>query len=274
MTSINKVLARYSVTRPPFSKEIDPDEFLVTDDWTQAQTRLRAALEARSPVVITGESGSGKTSLFRSVEADLPTGNYRVHYIANSMVNHRDFYRQVSMELGLEARTTAAALFQSVTKHFAQVATEQRARSVLALDEAHLLPVHVLAHLHILMNFERDSRPWLTLVLIGLPELRGVLGRDALASLATRMPTRISLKTLDAAGVREYLAHRLAKAGARSQIFSEDAILLIAEATRGVMRKIDTVATQCLIEGMATKGTVVDAATVARAIEVCQEVLR
>lgn len=274
MTSTPKVLSRYGLTRPPFSKEVDSDEFFVTEDWTQAKARLRAALEGRSPAVITGESGSGKTSLFRAVESDLPSGNYRFHYIANSMVNHRDFYRQLSMELGLEARATAAALFQAVSRHFTQVATEQRAKTVLVLDEAHLLPVPVLGHLHILMNFERDSRPWLTLLLIGLPMLRGLLGRDALSSLSTRIPTRIAIKTLDATGVREYLAHRLAKAGARSQIFSEDAILLIAEATRGVLRKVDILASECLVEGMAAKGTVIDGTAVARAVEVCQEVLR
>jgi general secretion pathway protein A len=274
VTSPNKVLSRYNLNRSPFGKEIDADDLLVTEDWNQTKARLRAALEARSSVAILGESGSGKTSLFRAVEAELPTGNYRTHYIANSMVNHRDFYRQLSMELGLEAKTTAAALFSSVSRHFAQVATDQRARSVLVLDEAHLLPAHVLAHLHILLNYERDSKPWLTLVLIGLPELRGLLARDTLASLSTRLPTRLTLKLLDAAGVREYVAHRLAKAGARTQIFSEDATLLIAEATRGVMRKIDVLANQSLIEGMATKGTVVDATAVTRAIEVVQEVLR
>lgn len=271
--SLHKVLTRYNLSRHPFAKELEVDEFFVSEHLTQAMTRLRAALEARSSAVLTGESGCGKTFVLRAVEQALPSGQYRLHYMANSMVNHRDFYRQLSMELGLEARTTAASLFAQVSRHFVEAATEHRSRSVLVLDEAHLLPAPVLSHLHILLNFERDSKPWLTLVLIGLPELKGLLARDALKSLATRLPTRIALSSLDAAGVREYVTHRLTRAGAKSQIFSEDALLLLAEATRGVMRAIDTLATQSLLEGLATKGTIVDATAVTRAIEVSGEVL-
>jgi len=273
VTSMNRVYARYGITGDPFAKEVESEDFHVTDDFTLDMNRVKAALEARSGVVITGESGNGKTVRWRGVENALPSGQYRVHYLANSMVNHRDFYRQLSMALGLEARATAAALFSQVSQHIAQTATEHRIRTVLVLDEAHLFPHAVLAHLHILLNFERDSKPWLTLVLIGLPELKGILSRDVLKSLSTRLPTRITVKALDASGVREYVTHRLAKAGARSQIFAEDAILLLAEATGGVMRKINSVAWQSLVEGMATKGTVVDHAAVARAIEVCRDIL-
>jgi type II secretory pathway predicted ATPase ExeA len=273
MTTINRVFARYAITGDPFSKEVEPEDFFVTDDLTQGATRTKASLDGRAGLVITGESGTGKTVLWRAVEHKLPTGQFRIYYLANSMVNHRDFYRQLSMTLGLESRATAAALFAQVSQHIAQAASEHRMRTILVLDEAHLLPHAVLSHLHILLNFERDSRPWLTLALIGLPELKGILARDALKSLSTRLPTRIAVKTLDAAGVREYVTHRLAKAGARAQIFAEDAVLLLAEATGGVMRKIDTVAWQSLVEGMSTKGTVVDHTAVARAIELCKDIL-
>lgn len=272
--SLQKMLTRFNLTGPPFAKELSCDDFFSTDDLATAQMRLRAALEARSSVVVTGESGSGKTCLIRVVEEKLPAGNYRVHYVHNSMVNPRDFYRQLSMELGLEARTTAAALFRQVSGYFGQVATEHNARAVLILDEAHLLPVSVLAQLHILLNFERDSKPWLTLVLVGLPELRSLLTRDALKSLSTRLPTRIALKTLDSVGVREYVSHRLAKVGAKTQIFSEDALLLLAEATTGVLRKIDILAQQSLLQGLSAKGTVIDSVMVGQAIQVCEDVLR
>jgi type II secretory pathway predicted ATPase ExeA len=270
---MNRIFSRYGVNSDPFSKEVDPDDFFVTDDLTLGATRLKASLEGKAGAVITAESGTGKTALWRAVENQLPAGQYRIHYLANSTVNHRDFYRQLSMTLGLEARATAAALFAQVNHHIAQAATEHRMRTILVLDEAHLFPHSVLSHLHILLNFQRDSRPWLTLVLIGLPDLRAILARDGLRCLSTRLPTRIAIKALDPTGVREYVTHRLAKAGARSQIFAEDAILLLAEATGGVMRKIDSVAWQSLVEGMSTKGTVVDHSAVAKAIEICKDIL-
>lgn len=271
--SLHKVLSRFNLTRPPFLKDIEVDEFFVTDDLATARSRLKAAIEARSSATVTGESGGGKTYLTRWLREELSAGNTRVHYIHNSMVNPSEFYRQLSVELGLEPRKSAATLFQQVSSHLAQVATEHRARTVLVLDEAHLLPHSVLSHLHILLNFEQDSKPWLSLVLVGLPELRGRLARDLLKSLSSRLPTRIVLSSLDAPAVREYVTHRLAKVGAKNQIFSEDALLLLAEATRGVMRAVNEVATQSLVEALASKGTVVDATAVTRALETCKELL-
>lgn len=271
--SLAKMLSRFNLTHPPFCKEVAIDELFGTDEIASATTRLKAAVEGRSSGVLTGESGCGKTCVIRALEDAMASGNHRFHYIHNSMVNPRDFYRQLSMELGLEPRATAASLFQQVSHHFAQVATEHRARTILVLDEAHLLPHGVLSHLHILLNFERDSKPWLSLVLVGLPELRGTLGRDSLKSLSSRLPTRIALSSLDAAGVREYVVHRMAKAGAKSQIFSEDALLLIAEATRGLPRLINEIASHSLVEALASKGTVVDASAVTRAVETCKELL-
>ena len=68
-----------------------------TDALSQARDRLKAALEARSSAVVTGDSGSGKTCLLRALEDDLPAGRYRLHYVHNAILNRRDFYRQLAM---------------------------------------------------------------------------------------------------------------------------------------------------------------------------------
>jgi type II secretory pathway predicted ATPase ExeA len=270
---MSKVLARYACTHSPFDKDVVVDDHFTTDDFTQAKERLVACLDARSNAAIYGESGTGKTNLGRAVEESLPRGSYDVRYLANSTLPVRDFYRQLSVALGLEPRANASMLFHQVSRHFAELAGTQRLRPVLILDEAHLLPLSVLSQLHILLNFERDSKSWLSLVLVGLTDLKPILARGVLASLSARIPVRIHVKPLDPAGVREYIVHRMAKAGARTQVFSEDAMQLLAQASGGVMRKLDTLATQTLIEGLSSKGAVVDHAAVARAIEICKEVL-
>lgn len=270
---IQKVLSRYGCTRPPFDKDVTVEDHFTTDDFNLAKERLIACLDARSSGAVYGDSGTGKTNLGRAVEEALPRGSYQVHYLANSTLPVRDFYRQLSMALGLEPRANASMLFHQVSRHFTDLSSTQRVRPVLILDEAHLLPMSVLSQLHILLNFERDSKPWLSLVLVGLTELKPILSRGVLSSLAARLPVRIHVKPLDPAGVREYLVHRMAKAGARQQVFSEDAMQLLAEATGGSLRKLDVLAMQALVEGMASKGTVVDHTAVARAIEICKEVL-
>src|ERR1700686_2455676 len=108
---MNKMLSIYSLTRLPFGKDIPASEMLDTDALQSARERLKAALEGRASAVVTGDSGSGKTCLLRAMEEDLPQNGYRIHYVHNALVNRRDFYRQLSIGMGLEPRTSFAALF-------------------------------------------------------------------------------------------------------------------------------------------------------------------
>src|SRR3989442_15290413 len=82
--------------------------------------------------------------------------------------------------MGLEPRATFAALFASISQHIEDLATQHKLRVVLLLDEAHMLPLQVLDQLHILLNYRRDSKPWLSIILVGLPELRETLKRNVL----------------------------------------------------------------------------------------------
>jgi energy-coupling factor transporter ATP-binding protein EcfA2 len=159
---VNKLLSTYGLTKPPFTKDIPPAEMFQTEALQQAQQSLKAALEARSSAVVTGDSGCGKTCLLRALEQDLPPGRYRLHYVHNATVNRRDFYRQLSLALGLEPRATFAALFATVSQHIEEMASQHKLRVALVLDEGHMLPIQVLEQLHILLNFEQDSKPWLS----------------------------------------------------------------------------------------------------------------
>ena len=124
-----------------------------------------------------------------------------------------------------------------------------------------------------MLNFQKDSKPFLSLVLIGLPELRDRLRRNVLSSLAARLPVRIQLDPLGALDVTSYLKHRLRTAGCTKEVFGEDAVLLIAEATSGALRKIDVVAAHSLEEATEGKSSIVDTAVVERAIKRCAEAL-
>ncbi len=270
---MRKILSRYSLTKDPFTKVVPVDELYEHPGADQAIHRLKAAVEGRSSAVLTGDPGTGKTFVLRRLEAKLPAGRYRVTYIHNSSVNLRDFYRQLSNALGLEPKATPSALFRSVSAHIEELAAEQKVHPVLVLDEAHLLTMPVLEHLHILLNYQKDSQPFLSIILLGLPELRERLKRNVLASLAARLPVRVHLPALSAAQVGEYLRHRMKMAGSNQEVFGEDAVLLIAEATSGVVRKIDILAAACLEVASEGRGTVIDAGVVQKGAEQCAEAL-
>jgi type II secretory pathway predicted ATPase ExeA len=195
-----------------------------------------------------------------------------VTYVHNSTVNLRDFYRQLSQVLGLEPRATPSALFRSIRSQVEEISA-QKVHPILVIDEAHLTPVQVLEHLHILLNFDRDSKPLLSLVLVGLPGLRDRLARNVLASLAARLPVRAHLDPLDPEQTGAYLRHRLETAGCVEEVFAEDAVLLIAEATGGVMRRIDVLASNALEVACGGRSRLVDASTVQEAVKLCAEAL-
>jgi len=271
---MNRLLSTYGLTRPPFSKDIPSSEMFQTEQFQEALLGLKAAIEGRTSAVVTGDSGSGKTCLIRALEEDLPQGRYRLHYTPNATVNRRDFYRQISIGMGLEPHSSFAALYTNVSQHIQDLATQHKLRVILVLDEAHLLNIQVLEQLHILLNFQRDSKPWLSLILVGLPDLRETLKRNLLASLTARIPIRLQIPPLDADQIKLYVRHRMSTAGCRREVFSDDSLLLMSKATGGIMRRIDVLADHCLTIALKTKAAIVDAAVVQKAIQSCGDALQ
>lgn len=269
---MNKVYSRFGLTKDPFTKDVPVDELFEHDSAEGAVKRLKAAIQGRSSAVLTGEPGTGKTFVLRALEEKLPHSRYRVSYIHNSHVNYRDFYRQLSVVLGLEPKATSEALFRMISRNLEETALS-KVHPVILFDEAQLLPVRVLEQLPVLLNFQMDSKPFLSVVLIGLPELRDRLRRNVLSSLAARLPVRVQLDSLGAQDVTAYLQHRLRAAGCTKEVFGEEAVLLIAEASGGALRKIDVVAAHTLEEATEGKSSIVDAAVVERAIKRCAEAL-
>jgi type II secretory pathway predicted ATPase ExeA len=270
---MNKLLSTYGLTRAPFSKDIPAAELLRTEAFEAALEALKAAIEGQTSALVTGDSGSGKTALIRVLEEELPQGRYRFHYTANSSVNRRDFYRQLSVGLGLEPHSSFAALYTRLNQHIQDLATQHKLRFILVVDEGHLLPIQVLEQLHVLMNFVRDSKPWLSLILVGLPDLRETLKRNVLTSLASRIPIRIQVPPWDAETVKVYVRHRMTSAGCRREVFSDDALLLMAKATGGLLRKIDILGDHCLTIALKSKSGLIDAAIVQQGIRACGDAL-
>src|SRR6266702_2109841 len=127
--------------------------------------------------------------------------------------------------------------------HFGvQIAASQNRPEVLIAESVAVLELGVNRTTVILLNFQRDSKPWLSIILVGLPELREILKRNVLQSLTGRIAIRVHLPPLDADQVKQYVRHRMTAAGCRREVFAEDGLLLISKATGGIMRRIDVLA--------------------------------
>lgn len=240
-TTEQTMWARFELSRAPFDKDIEADRLWLPPARQQARARIVEAIRTRQSVLLCGDPGVGKTCLLRAVREAMPAAGYRLTYCHNATLGRRDFYRQLTVALGLRAKATAAALFHAVSTHVQDLGRE-RIHPVFVLDEAHLLHQDTLDHLHILMNYEWDQKPLLSLVLVGLPELEDRLRMRRNRALHSRLGVRVRL---DAQGPQEtaaYVAARLAEVGCPREVFARDALGLIHEASLGVLREVDRIA--------------------------------
>jgi type II secretory pathway predicted ATPase ExeA len=243
-------LLQFGLARPPFSKEIADSELWLPPSKGPIVDELEAAVRSRASVLLVGDPGVGKTCVLRALRHRLSQSDFQLTYCHNATLGRRDFYRQLCVALGLSPKATAAAVFYAISTHVQELAQEN-AHPVFLLDEAHLLHQDTLDHLHILLNYEWDSRALLTLVLVGLPELADRLQLRRNRSLASRLAVRRRVGPLSPEDTWDYLHFRTRAAGATREIFTRDAAVYLHEATAGTLRDLDRVATASLQEATA-----------------------
>lgn len=259
-------LSHFGFTDAPFSKEIADADLWLPPSKAELVDELCEAVRERTSVMLVGEPGVGKTCVLRALRHRLPHAGFRLTYCHNATLGRRDFYRQLCLALGLTPSATAAAVFYAVSSHVEDLGKE-RVHPVFLLDESHLLHQDVLDHLHILLNYQWDSRALLSLILVGLPELDGRLALRRNRSLYSRLARRFAIDALRPDDTAEYLRLRLGRAGVDREVFSSDAIAMLHEAASGAHRDIDRLATTALREAARRKKKLVERDVVARIVD-------
>jgi len=258
--------SHFGLKEAPFSKEVADADLWLPSSKESLVEDLVEALRERSSVLLTGEPGVGKTCVLRALRHRLPQAGFRLTYCHNATLGRRDFYRQICLALGLSPSATAAALFWAVSTHVQDLGRE-KVHPVFLLDEAHLLHQDTLDHLHILMNYEWDSRALLSLVLVGLPELRDRLELRHNRSLYSRIHCRLAVPPTSPEDTGEYLGHRLKRAGADREVLTSDAVAMLHEAASGSLRDLDRLATAALREAARRKKKLVERDVLARVLD-------
>jgi general secretion pathway protein A len=258
-------LTHFGLREAPFHKDLDDRALWLPPSKLAVSEALEEALAEHASVSLVGEPGVGKTCLLRALRARLPERGYRLTYCHNATLGRRDFYRQLCTALGLAPSATAAALFHAGSADVQALGSESRQHPVFLLDEAHLLHQDTLAHLHILLNYEWDRRPLLSVVLVGLPELADRLSLRINRSLYSRLHHRLRIDPLTGEDSAAYLRLRLERVGCERGLFADDAIVALHEAAHGAHRELDRLATDAL-RAAARKGKRVVDRAVARQV--------
>lgn len=199
-------------------------------------------------VLLTGEVGTGKTLLIRSLLAQQ-LSDVDIALVLNPRLSRREFIATICDELGIVYTGHPYSLKQlidSLTKHLLQTHGEGR-HTVLVVDEAQNLSPRVLEQVRLLTNLETTRHKLLRIILVGQPELLQMLARKELRQVDQRITARYHLSPLERQETAHYITHRLAVAGIREDLFTPAATRLIHRLSGGVPRRINTLCERALL---------------------------
>jgi general secretion pathway protein A len=253
----------YGLKELPFALTPDPRFIYFTPSHTEVMANLHYGIESgKGLVVVTGEVGTGKTTILRWMMQRLDR-TVLVAYIFNPRLSVAEFYQHVATLLDVQKWENKSDLLLELGR-----ALESRhsrgLRTVLIIDEAQGLSPHVLEEIRLLSNFESDTAKQLQIVLTGQPELRDVLNNPDLRQLKQRVALRCLIKPLpNVEETDRYITSRLLVAGAeRTDIFSPGAIDYIFRCSEGIPRNINNLCDNALLAGYAAGEQTIDRHTI------------
>jgi general secretion pathway protein A len=243
--------AFYGLSEPPFRLTPDPHYLYLSTHHREALGHLLFGIrEGTGFIAVTGDIGTGKTTLLRALLRDLEA-NTTVGYIFNPALSDLELLQTVNSEFSLPATSTSKKELVDELNRFLVAQKLAGKRVVVIVDEAQNLPPATLEQLRLLSNLETETTKLLQIVLVGQPELKQLLGRPELAQLNQRITVRWHLEPLDRAETARYIAHRLRIAGGpgTGDIFSPAALRLLYRYSGGVPRLINIAAHRALLAG-------------------------
>jgi general secretion pathway protein A len=257
----------FGLTEAPFSMTPDPRYLYMSERHREALAHLLYGVgEGGGFVQLTGEVGTGKTTLCRCLLEQLPP-RVDVALILNPRLTDIELLAAVCDELRIPypAGTTSRKLLVDALYRHLLDAHEQGRRTVLIVDEGQDLATDVLEQIRLLTNLETPTQKLLQIILIGQPELIRLLDKEELRQLAQRVTARYHLLPFSEDDTRAYIVHRLQIAGQKKKILTDAAMRAVHEAARGIPRLINAICDRALLGGYTQDQRRVMAATVRRA---------
>jgi general secretion pathway protein A len=257
----------FGLNEKPFAITPDPRYLFMSERHGEGLAHLiYGVTESGGFIQLTGEVGTGKTTLVRSLLGQLPD-EVDLALILNPQVTALEFLLSICEELGVELpadKSSSKALVDALNRHLLRTHAKGR-RTILLVDEAQNLAEDVLEQVRLLTNLETAKQKLLQIILIGQPELRDLLAQNNLRQLAQRVTGRYHLEPLTRDEATRYIEHRLKVAGALSEIFDAGAKRAVYRLSRGIPRIMNVICDRALLGAYSEESRTVTRRIVRRA---------
>ncbi len=260
-------LEHFGLQETPFSIAPDPRYLYMSQGHREALAHLLYGINNDAGfVMLTGEVGTGKTTICRSLLEQIPQ-DIETAFILNPRLTVEELLASVCDELRVDypKGNTSVKVFVDRINDYLLSVHKSGKRAVLIIEEAQNLSPEVLEQLRLLTNLETDRRKLLQIILLGQPELRDMLGRPELLQLAQRITARYHLGPLSRGELHAYIAHRVAVAGRKDRLFPPSLMPKLFRLSNGVPRVINVICDRALLGAFVQGKGVVDRDTMIRA---------
>jgi general secretion pathway protein A len=262
----------YGLAERPFNLAPDPKFLFLTPGHREALAQLMYGVqEHKGFILLTGEVGTGKTTLLRTVLARLDVRT-EMAFVMNSTLAFDEILEYILADFGIATAGGSRAQRLMTLNRFLIERRRAGVNTVIIIDEAQNLDSQTLEQIRLLSNFEMTGDKLLQIVLAGQPELRVKLQQPELRQLRQRIGLRCTIAPLDSSQVEQYIMNQLRVAGARDRhLFSPAAIRKIAQYSRGIPRVVNMVCDHSLLIGYAKQVRRIDVDIVKRAVDYLEE---
>ncbi|MBI4823817.1 MAG: AAA family ATPase [Nitrospirae bacterium] len=241
----------FGFSEEPFGVTPDPKFFYMSRKHEEAIAHISFGInENRGFVMLTGEIGSGKTTVIRYFLENLDKKTH-TSLILNPMVEPLDLLKLITHDFGIRYSGNTYKDLMDSLNNFLIKCFEKDEKTILIIDEAQEMSMECLEFIRLLSNLETDTHKLLQVILVGQPELKELISSERLRQLDQRVAVRYHLEPLDEADVSGYIKHRLKVAGSLTVAFPKKGITSIYRASHGIPRLINLCSDRSLMQAYA-----------------------